>query len=307
MKINAQEPGKTEDGAAAVNPPVVPNPEGEGAGKVSEVEEDFVADETADDDQADGDDDDADDQEEEETETESEDDDSEDDETEGDDDATVEAGKDENPAEAAVETKPDEGKDEQPGAPEAIDDPLKVFKPEYVPGTTEYLDRLTKDATARACDRLGIKDVEDFDPYNPKHTNAMNFFFARLDQSATKDFEDAKAELLNERKEKKQRAAFDQAKNKAGSEIDKILSSKELKQKYLDALENMTVKDHKKALEAAKQNHDFTAFVDIAKRITGVKANLERVKKNQSQQAASNQGRVSGTSPRKPGSEVFGF
>ena len=186
--------------------------------------------------------------------------------------------------------------------------PTEFFKPEYVPGTQEYIDRLTNEATKEACRRLGIKE-DEFDPYDRKHSGAFNFSFSRIDQQASAQFEHAKKSVVAESAQRKAAAEFNAAKDKAGSEIDKILNTKELKDKFVVLLEKAPYKQVTEAQKAAREKKDFSFFLTLAKTAAGSKANLEKV--NQGKPQPKNQAtreKARGDSGRQPvGSEILGF
>ncbi|MBF0501483.1 MAG: hypothetical protein HQM09_15185 [Candidatus Riflebacteria bacterium] len=186
---------------------------------------------------------------------------------------------------SAVETKPPESTTPDPIAvsnangDETITDPRKVFKPEYIPGEQEYIDRVMTDATKETCKRLGLASSEDFDPYNPKHQAMYQHIFNRLDSQESASFETAKKEHVEGLRKKKAADNFLAAKKKVEGDIDKLLPTKDLQDKYTEALGNMKFRDYNEMMKAATERHDFSALINLAKTVAGVKANLDKVRK----------------------------
>ena len=168
-----------------------------------------------------------------------------------------------------------------------------VFKPEYIPGEPEYFDRLSAETKAIVAAKLG----EEFDELDPKHMAAFNHFFAKADQQNTSRFTKAKQELAQEQKATRLKQTFD-------AELRKILPTQQLQEKFVQAVEGMSLRDYKKA-KADVLKGDFAAFRKIASSIVGAKRNLDAV--NSRNKKESSEGPKAGSSSgKKLASDLFG-
>ncbi len=165
-------------------------------------------------------------------------------------------------AEAVAEAKPDPEAKVSEGTQEEQPFPLEI-----VPGTDEYVARLTAEAEKILKEKYG-EDV--YDPIcEPKHQAAFSILIRKLDQKAEQFYEEKKVEFETQK-------TVITAKANAESEIETILTTPELIAKFYDAMEDMPFRQ-RKALVAEAEKGNFTGFLDMAKRIAGIKAKVNSI------------------------------
>lgn len=188
--------------------------------------------------------------------------------------------------------------------PEDLGDLTRIYKPEYIPGTDEYIDRLTDMTLEKVKAKLGDDFDEEFP--TPKQQAYFNTVYNQLDRAATEALEKDKQALVQERKQKLRVQSFQKAQAQADARIEKVLSTPELQQRFLDAIENLKKKEYDALIKAAAEKNDFTGFEKLANSVAGVQTNIEKVNRRKADRQARDKKNDEKDAP-KLGSDLLGF
>jgi len=153
--------------------------------------------------------------------------------------------------------------DEEPGEAEI----LSQFSRNQIPGTDEYTDALI----SQAQQFVKAKTGEDYDPFDAKHQALFTQACNKLDKLATEKFNEAYSSV-------KTQVSYQQAFKKASLEIDTILATPELAEKFEAAIGDLKQRDFQ-AIQDKAAKGDFSGFIAIAKRVKGIKAKVEQINK----------------------------
>ena len=253
--------------------------------KLSDDNNDEEFDEDNDDDFEEGDEDEAgDDEDEEEANDEEDEDDAEDeddsDESEGsgktDDTATgddKEAGEKKTQSSASADT-----------AEPSLEEELKTgIKPDFIPGSKEFFQATAEEAKAKIVEELG-----EFDEYNPDHIARFNYFVAEAQANRKAEYQGA-VEIIKQVREQRvaQRRAIETQKQ-VDKQIDSILNTPELKQRFASLLKSMETNSRGDYLVLVEQLNQgkLEGLISLAKRVAGPHGRLLEKKSGKTRKQA---------------------
>lgn len=146
------------------------------------------------------------------------------------------------------------------------DEILKQFEPHQIPGTDAYTDALIAHAQQVVKSRTG----EEYDPFDAKHQALFTQACNKLDRIATEKFNESYGAV-------KSQVSYQQAFKKASVEIDSILATPELAEKFEAAIGELKQKEFLAIQKKAQETGDFSGFIEIAKRVKGVKSKVDQI------------------------------
>lgn len=152
--------------------------------------------------------------------------------------------------------------DEEPGEAEI----LSQFSRNQIPGTDEYTDALI----GQAKEFVKTKTGEEYDPFDAKHQALFTQACNKLDRLATEKFNESYNAV-------KSQASYRHAFKKASVEIDSILDTPELAEKFEAAIGELKQKEFLAIQKKAQETGDFSGFIEIAKRVKGVKSKVDQI------------------------------
>jgi hypothetical protein len=158
----------------------------------------------------------------------------------------------------------------QPSAETAepsLEEELKTgIKPDFIPGSKEFFQATAEEAKAQI-----VKELGEFDEYNPEHIARFNYFVAEAQANRKAEYQDA-VEIIKQAREQRvaQRRAVE-TQEQIDKQIDSILNTPELKQRFASLLKSMETNSRGDYLVLVEQLNQGKpeGLITLAKRVAG--------------------------------------
>lgn len=149
----------------------------------------------------------------------------------------------------------------------SLEEELKTgIKPDFIPGSKEFFQATAEEAKAQI-----VKELGEFDEYNPDHIARFNYFVAEAQANRKAEYQGA-VEIIKQAREQRvaQRRAIETQKQ-VDKQIDSILNTPELKQRFASLLKSMETNSRGDYLVLVEQLNQGKSegLITLAKRVAG--------------------------------------
>ena len=166
----------------------------------------------------------------------------------------------------------------------SLEEELKTgIKPDFIPGSKEFFQATAEEAKAKIVEELG-----EFDEYNPDHIARFNYFVAEAQANRKAEYQGA-VQIIKQGRE--QRAAQKRAvetQKQVDKQIDSILNTPELKQRFASLLKSMETNSRGDYLVLVEQLNQGKpeGLISLAKRVAGPHGRLLEKKSGKTRKQA---------------------